>query len=197
MKTYTKKELTEELGIKDTTLRETLRACGFDTKRQEYPKDEIDNILRPARELLNNGNLRTLQEMSEWAKKKRRELYGDDEEMPDESAYSYGEEDEIDAIFEEIILQETERRMLRMFRKNMASIPELYMKAARTLYSSGEMKATFDRLEERRNELFRKEMRDEIRARRGLPYYKNDNDDVIDTDADVIDDSDDDSHLSP
>lgn len=195
MKTYTKKELIEELGIKDTTLRETLKACGFDTKRQEYPKDEIDKILRPARELLENGSLGTLREISEWAKEKRRELYGEDEETPDESVSSYGEEDEVDAIFEEIILQETERRMLRMFRKNMASIPELYMKAARTLYSSGEMKAAFDRLEERRNELFRKEMRDEIRARRGLPYYKGD--DIIDTDADVIDDSDDDSLLSP
>jgi hypothetical protein len=192
-KTYTKKELVDELGIKDTTLRETLKACGFDTKRQEYPADEIDQILKPARELLAGGEITTLREMSEWAKKKRQELYGDDDGGDDEEAR------DVDHIFEEMVLEETEKRLFRALQRRIDMIPVLYEDTVRQLRSEGQFAAAFDAFEERKQERFREEMRKMTsRKRQGLPYYEDD-DVVIDARADVIDDgaTDEDFDISP
>ncbi len=189
-KTYTKKDLVEELGIKDTTLRDTLKACGFDTKLQEYPAEEIDQILKPARQLLVEGKLKTLREVGEWAKKKRRELYGDDDGNVPLS--------DVDDLFEEMILEETGKRILRALQRRSDSIPRLYEESLLQIMSEGRITAAFDAWEERKAELFRKEMRSMAsRKQQGLPYYEDDG--VIDTSADVIDDetTDEDFNLSP
>jgi hypothetical protein len=105
---------------------------------------------------------------------------------------------DVDDLFEEMILEETGKRILRALERRSDSIPRLYEESLLQIMSKGRITAAFDAWEERKAELFRKEMRSMAsRKRQGLPYYEDD--DIIDTSADVIDDetTDEDSNLSP
>jgi len=72
MRMISKAELMTRFNIKDEALRETLIACGFDTKLSEYPEDEIERYFAPVRKAISDKSKHfTLAQAKEWATKER------------------------------------------------------------------------------------------------------------------------------
>lgn len=61
---YTKKDLEEKFDISDTTVYKTLQVCGLDTKRQEYTEQEIEELFKPVRKMINAG--RTYKDIKDY-----------------------------------------------------------------------------------------------------------------------------------
>jgi len=70
MRMITKPELEKKYSIQRDALQRTLEACGFDTSLSEYPEDEIERYLTPARRMIKENGL-TLDKVREWATAER------------------------------------------------------------------------------------------------------------------------------
>lgn len=175
---YTRKELAEVLGVSPTTVRNLLRECGFTLTDSEFPGDEIEAILFPARKLMVEENY-TLDEVKRWASEKRREFYGEDSESGGDEGSTF------DSSIEEELLRATETIVGAAVRRNMDKIPDIFEREFQRAIEEGHLRAAMTRWEEKRLSALKEEFRNRPPRRGGLPFTP---DEVIDTDATELSD---------
>ena len=178
-KSYTRKELAELLEVSPTTIRNLLRECGFDLTASEFPEDEVEAILLPARKHMVEESW-TLDQVKRWASEKRRELYGEDVNGRGEK-----ERSSFESSIEDELLRVTETIIGAAVRRNMDKIPDIFERELQMAIEEGELRAAMARWEEKRLSAFKEEFRKSPPRRQGLPFTP---DEVIDTEAREVSD---------
>jgi hypothetical protein len=164
-----KADLRRELGIPDTTLRDTLKACGYRTEDRLYPAREMKEVVIPARQKLEVHEFRSLDEMGAWAKRRKKELFGDDSR----DALSDDEPSIADVVLDKafegirtLLYERIEERSDELF--------DIAESALRDLSRKGGLDATALRWAEKKREARRDELRgiphERSAPRGGLPY---------------------------
>lgn len=131
----TKKDLEAQFELSDNTVYKTLKACGLDTARQEYTEEEINDLFKPARRMIDEGQ--TLQQVTAWAKKKKREEGA-------EGVSSASHVDLNSAIRDEV--EDYTRQTVKEAVKDMIdALPAMMMEALEEEARSGNIRAAFQK----------------------------------------------------
>lgn len=177
MTELTRKEIRELLNLSETTVRTLLQNCGFDMNLSKFPREEVEDILIPARKLMDEEKY-GLSEVKEWATKRRVELYG--------NASNVSTDDEMASLLKRELLDATKVLVAEAVRENMEKIPDLFRAEFVKEMEEGELHGAFLVWQEKRQRVFKEELQNiPRRPTIGLPFIS---DEAIDTKAETMKD---------